>query len=101
MYYYPLIRVGRMCSSVAIYPQNPLLAVSISEVLSVGLPLLNNKNYSIIIAVVMAFFYNPYMTFVYLIEKEKVLSIYNQMEIYSILIFLSLYYLYYIGGLPL
>ena len=48
MYYYPLIRVGRMCSSVAIYPQNPLLAVSISEVLSVGLPLLNNKNYSII-----------------------------------------------------
>ena len=95
MYLIPYIRAGRAVSSCLLMPDNPIVAISISEIISVLGPLLNPKLFTKIIGVTMAIMYNPSFAKYYVDNYINVNNIYKQAEICSILLFIFSYYLIY------
>jgi len=90
----PLLRFNRAIASAMIYPDHPVKAIAISEVVSVIGPFLNPKMYSRIIATTVALMYLPNFAHEILNYYVKNNKIYYQAEICSLLFFLLSYSLY-------
>ena len=54
---YPLLRIGRVGMSLLIYPENPLAAAALTEVISTTVPLINPFRFSNNIATLLAIMY--------------------------------------------
>ena len=87
-YLLPFIRANRAFASTLIYPQHPLQAIAISEVVSVFGPLLNKDVYSKIIGFVIAITYVPQFSSLLLEIYNKQNKIYHQAEICCLLLFI-------------
>ena len=82
----PCIRAGRAVSACLIYPENPVLAVSISEIISVSVPLLNPSVYNKLVGILLSMAYAPGYASFYLNGTQK-----QKNYIISELIFLLLF----------
>lgn len=90
----PLIRTTRAISASYIYPQHPIIAVGISEIVSVFGPFLNPKLLSKSLSTFICILYLPQFTSAYLklyTESEK---IYYQTELMFLMLFIITEYLY-------
>ena len=87
MYLIPLVRTNRAIAASLIYPENPVLAVAASEIVSVIVPLLNPKKYSKIMAHIIAFIYNPNFASSILESYQNSDKIYYRSEICFLLLF--------------
>jgi hypothetical protein len=87
MYLIPLVRTNRAIAASLIYPENPILAVAVSEIVSVIVPLLNPKKYSKIMAHIIAFIYNPNFASSILESYKNSDIIYYKSEICFLLLF--------------
>ena len=85
----PLIRASRSISACLIYPEHPVQAIAISEMVSVFGPLLNPDLYPIILACIMGAMYNPHFAYYYLENYHNLNTIYNQAEICTSLLFIA------------
>ena len=71
MYLVPLIRSSRALTSSLLYPENPLLAISLSESLSTILPFINFElKHPMLVFRLISSYYN-FMNMIYLEDKEK------------------------------
>ena len=95
MYLTPLIRSSRAISACLIYPEHPVTAIAISETISVLGPLLNPQHLSKIIATTMAIIYAPSYAYYYIKASNQVVTIYNQAEITSLLLFILIMFINY------
>lgn len=95
MYLTPLIRSSRAISACLIYPEHPVTAIAISETISVLGPLLQPDQYSKIIATIMAIMYAPRFAYYYIKASNQVVTIYNQAEIISLLLFILIMFINY------
>ena len=87
MYLIPLVRTNRAIAASLIYPENPVLAVAASEIVSVIVPLLNPKKYSKIMAHIIALIYNPNFASSILESYQNSDIIYYKSEICFLLLF--------------
>lgn len=85
----PLIRASRSISACLIYPEHPVQAIAISEVISVIGPLLNPDLYPIILGSIMATMYNPRFAHYYVKKYHDINTIHNQAEICTSLLFIA------------
>lgn len=92
----PYIRAGRAISSCLIYPDNPVLAVSISEIISVGIPLLNPSVYNKLVGILLSMAYAPGYASFYLKWYSKSEKLYYISELILLFIFTSFYFTEYI-----
>ena len=93
MYLIPYIRTCRAISSCLLIPDNPILAITISETISTIFPLFNPKLFPKIICITMAIMYNPTFAKYYIDNYININNIYKQTEICSLLLFIITYYL--------
>ena len=87
MYLIPLVRTNRAIAASLIYPENPVLAVAASEIVSVIVPLLNPKKYSKIMAHIIVLIYNPNFASSILESYNNSNIIYYKSEICFLLLF--------------
>jgi len=87
MYLIPLVRTNRALAASLIYPDNPMLAVAASEIISVMVPLLNPKKYSKLIAHIIAFMYNPNYASSIIKSYQEQDMLYYKSEICFLLLF--------------
>jgi hypothetical protein len=87
MYLIPLVRTNRAIAASLIYPENPVLAVAASEIVSVIVPLLNPKKYSKIMAHIIALIYNPNFASSIVESYQNSDKIYYRSEICFLLLF--------------
>ena len=87
MYLIPLVRTNRALAASLMYPENPILAVAASELVSVIVPLLNPKKYSKIMAHIIALIYNPNFASSILESYQNSDIIYYKSEICFLLLF--------------
>ena len=66
MYLIPLIRSSRTIAASLIFPENPLPAIAISEVISVIGPILKPDLFPRILGTIMAIMYQPYFANYYI-----------------------------------
>ena len=90
---YPLIRINRAIASCIIYPDHPIKAIAISEIVSVVGPLLNPKNYLRILSFLLTVSNNPHFAGHIFEIYNKPFIKYNQAEIILLLIFILTIYL--------
>lgn len=88
----PYIRAGRAISSCLIYPENPVLAVSISEIISVSVPLLNPNVYNKLVGILLSMAYAPGYASFYLKWYSKTEKLYYISELIFLLLFCSFSY---------
>lgn len=88
----PYIRVGRAVSACLIYPENPVLAVSISEIISVSVPLLNPNVYNKLVGILLSMAYAPDYASFYLKWYSKSEKLYYMSELIFLFIFCSFSY---------
>lgn len=82
MYLVPLIRSSRALTSSLLYPENPLLAISLSESLSTILPFINFElKHPMLVFRLISSYYN-FMNMIYLEDKEK----YYKIELLCLLV---------------
>ena len=84
----PLIRYGRAISACLIYPEHPVQAIAVIEIVSVIGPLLNPKLLPKIIGSIYAIMYNPSFAIYFIKIYHDVNTIYNQAEVCSTLLFI-------------
>ena len=87
MYLIPLVRTNRALAASLMYPENPILAVAASEIVSVIVPLLNPKKYSKMMAHIIALLYNPNFASLILESYQNSDIIYYRSEICLLLLF--------------
>ena len=100
MYLIPLVRTSRCVAACTILPDNPLLAISISEMISYTLPFINNSPINSINDMILFLFY--YITYnessIDIINRFKNKYILNyKLESISILTYLIIYF-YLLNG---
>ena len=93
MYIIPVIRTTRALSACTLLPNNPLLAITLSEVLSVVCPFIKNSNQNIDIIFFLFYFYydREYGFNIMNYFKTKDIIYYNY-ELLTSLLFLLFYY---------
>ena len=87
MYLIPLIRANRALASCLIYPQHPLQAIAVSEIISVVGPILKPDLFPRILGSIMAMLYQPYFANYYIKKYHELNNIHNQAEICCLLLF--------------
>lgn len=92
----PYIRAGRAISSCLIYPENPVLAISVSEIISVSVPLLNPTVYNKLVGIILSMAYAPSYASFYLNWYSKREKLYYILELVFLFIFGSFYVTNYI-----
>ena len=92
----PYIRAGRAISSCLIYPENPVLAISVSEIISVSVPLLNPTVYNKLVGIILSMAYAPSYASFYLNWYSKTEKLYYILELVFLFIFGSFYAINYI-----
>ena len=85
----PYIRAGRAISACFIYPENPVLAVSMSEIISVTIPLLNPNIYNKLVGILLSMAYAPGYASFYLKWYSKSEKLYYMSELIFLLLFCS------------
>ena len=89
MYLVPLIRANRAIAASLIFPENPLPAIAVSEVISVIGPILKPDLFPRILGTIMAMIYQPYFANYYIQKCHDLNNLHNQAEICSLLLFIS------------
>lgn len=89
MYLVPLIRANRAIAASLIFPENPLQAIAVSEVISVIGPILKPDLFPRILGTIMAMMYQPYFANYYIQKYHELNNLHNQAEICSLLLFIS------------
>lgn len=84
----PLIRANRAIAASLIYPQHPVQAIAISEIISLVGPVLNPKLFPRILGTMLALMYSPYFAYYFLKRYNEVNTIYHQTEICCLLLFI-------------
>ena len=93
MYIIPAIRTTRALSACTLLPNNPLLAIATSEILSVVCPFIKNSTMNSDILVFMFyFFYNNEYALTFIEEYKNKDIIYYNYELLTSLLFLLFYY---------
>ena len=93
MYIIPAIRTTRVLCACTLLPNNPLIAIASSEIISVVCPFIKNSTFKTDIIVFMFYFFYNNDHALKLIEKYKNKDIiYYNYELLSSLIFLLFYY---------
>ena len=82
MYLVPLIRTNRAIAASLIYPEHPIQAIAISEVISVLGPFLNPNMYNKIIGIMFAIMYMPNYSSYFLNYYYKQNLLYDQAELF-------------------
>jgi hypothetical protein len=82
MYLVPLIRSSRALTSTILYPENPLLAVTLSETLSVVIPYINFELKHPMLVFRLISSYDNFMYMMYEEDKEK----YYKIELLCLLV---------------
>lgn len=85
----PLIRSSRAVSACLIYPEHPVQAIAISEVVSVIGPMLNPELLPKIIGTIYAMMFNPTFAHYYVKQYHEINTIHNQAEICTALLFIA------------
>ena len=85
----PLIRANRAIAASLIYPQHPVQAIAISEIISLVGPILNPKLLPRILGTTLALMYSPYFAYYFLKKYNEVNTIYHQAEICCLLLFVA------------
>ena len=85
----PLIRSSRAISACLIYPEHPVQAIAISEVISVIGPMLNPELLPKIIGTMYAIMFDPRFAYYYIKTYHDINTIYNQAEICTALLFIA------------
>ena len=73
MYLVPLIRANRAIAASLIFPENPLPAIAVSEVISVIGPILKPDLFPRILGTIMAMIYQPYFANYYILRGKLLL----------------------------
>jgi hypothetical protein len=89
MYLVPLIRANRAIAASLIFPENPLPAIAVSEVISVVGPILKPDLFPRILGTIMAMMYQPYFANYYIKKYHELNNIHNKAEICCLLLFVS------------
>lgn len=95
MYLIPLVRTSRAIAACTLIPDNPLLAITSSEIISYVIPFINNSSlYAFNNMVLFIFYYiNDNKSAVNIINQFKNKYILNyRLESVSILIYLIIYF---------
>ncbi len=87
MYLVPLIRANRAIAASLIFPENPLPAIAVSEVISVVGPILKPDLFPRILGTIMAMMYQPYYANYYIKKYHELNNIHNKAEICCLLLF--------------
>jgi len=87
MYLVPLIRANRAIAASLIFPENPLQAIAVSEVISVIGPILKPDLFPRILGTIMAMMYQPYYANYYIKKYHELNNIHNKAEICCLLLF--------------
>lgn len=82
MYLVPLIRSSRALTSTLLCPENPLLAITLSESLSVVIPYINFELKHPMLVFTLLSSYDNFMYMMYLEDKEK----YYKIELLCLLV---------------
>tara|TARA_Y100000389_G_C17228704_1_gene397030 strand:- start:180 stop:461 length:282 start_codon:yes stop_codon:yes gene_type:complete len=82
MYLVPLIRSSRALTSTLLYSENPLLAITLSETLSVVIPYINFELKHPMLVFRLISSYDNFMYMMYLEDKEK----YYKIELFCLLV---------------
>lgn len=98
---YPIIRTTRAISACLIYPEHPLQAIAISEIISSIGPIFNPNIYNKTIALIIAFMYAPKFSYYFIDEINNKENLYYQFEICTSLIFITISSLNYINEIVL
>mgnify|MGYP001241358864 FL=1 len=96
MYLVPLIRTNRAIAASLIYPEHPIQAIAISEIVSVLGPFLNPNMYNKIIGIMFAIMYMPNYSSYFLNYYNKQNLLHDQAEICTILLFILILSINYI-----
>jgi hypothetical protein len=96
MYLIPLVRSNRAIAASLLYPQHPLQAIAVSEIISVFGPLLDNKMYTKIMCLTIAMMYNPKFCSFFIENYQKTQNYYYQAEICTSLLFILTLIIQYI-----
>ena len=95
MYLVPLIRANRAIAASLIFPEYPLPAIAVSEVISVVGPILKPDLFPRILGTIMAMMYQPYYANYYIKKYHELNNIHNKAEICCLLLFVSVFGLDY------
>lgn len=90
----PLIRSSRAISACLICPEHPIHAIAISEFVSVIGPILNPDLFTKILGTIYALAFNPSFAHYYIKTYYDINTIYNQAEICTSLLFISIMLIY-------
>ncbi len=96
MYLVPLIRTNRAIAASLIYPQHPIRAIAISEIVSVLGPFFNLNMYNKIIGIMFAIMYMPNYSNYFLNYYYKQNLLHDQAEICCLFLFVFIMSLDYI-----
>ena len=88
----PYIRAGRAISACFIYHENPILAISISEIISVSIPLLNPNVYNKLFGIFVSIPYTSNYANFYLKWYFKTEKLYYVSELIFLFLFCSYFY---------
>ena len=97
MYLVPLIRTNRAIAATLIYPEHPIQAIAISEVISVLGPFLNPNMYNKILGLMLTMMYMPNFASYFLNYYYKQNLLHDQAEICTILLFVFIMSFQYIN----
>ena len=95
MYLIPLVRTSRAIAVCTILPDNPILAIASSEIISYTIPFINNNPINALNDMVMfiLYFYNYNESAIDLMNEFKLKYLTNyRIESISILIYLFIYF---------
>tara|TARA_B100000902_G_scaffold397269_1_gene460502 strand:- start:10486 stop:10779 length:294 start_codon:yes stop_codon:yes gene_type:complete len=95
MFLIPLIRSTRAISASLIYPEHPVHAIAISEIVSVIGPILNPQLLPKILGTMYAIILNPTFAYYYLQKYNDINNMHNQAEICTGLLFIAIMVTYY------
>ena len=96
MYLVPLIRTNRAIAASLIYPQHPIRAIAISEIVSVLGPFFNLNMYNKIIGIMFAIMYMPNYSNYFLNYYYKQNLLHDQAEICCLFLFVLIFGINYI-----
>lgn len=88
MYLIPIVRANRAIAGSLLYPEHPLQAIAVTEIISVIGPFLNPKMYTKIMALTLAMMYNPTFSSLFIENYQKTQNYYYQAEICTSILFI-------------
>jgi hypothetical protein len=95
MYLIPLVRTSRAIAACTILPDNPILAIASSEIISYTIPFINNNPLNALndMALFLLYYFNYYECALDVMDQFKLKYLKNyQLESISILIYLFIYF---------